>query len=200
MKYEKIDLFPTPLLKISSVISEIQKADILSFVGAEQNTLFGTNGLVMSDGGVSTYPIDDMILDTLQNKIPSCSKLKNTIQGHIESYCKHVGINMKRIDNSWISIQCNGSRLNKHIHGRSAVSGVFYIKKLNGDQNTFFYSPNPYVEFLDRNKMYTKYTEQRVSVPCDVGDMILFPSWLFHDNDTIISDEERIILSFNTHS
>ena len=32
MKYEKIDLFPTPLLKISSVISEIQKADILSFI------------------------------------------------------------------------------------------------------------------------------------------------------------------------
>ena len=28
----------------------------------------------------------------------------------------------------------------------------------------------------------------------EVGDMILFPSWLFHDNDTIISDEERIIL------
>lgn len=200
MKYEKIDLFPTPILKVSNVISEIQRNDILSFIYAEQKTLFGTNGLVMSEGGVSTYPIDDMILDKLQKEIPTCSKLKTIIQGHVESYCRHVGINFKRIDNSWISIQHTGSKLNKHIHGRSAVSGVFYIKKPNGEQNTFFYSPNPFVELLDRQKNLTKYTEQRVSIPCDVGDMLLFPSWLSHDNDAITTDDERIILSFNTLS
>lgn len=200
MKYEKIDLFPTPILKISNVISELQKNDILQFIHNEKQVLFGTNGLVMSDGGISTYPIDDMILDTIQNKINSCSNLKNIIQGHIESYCKHVGINIKKIDNSWISIQRIGSKLNKHIHGRSAVSGVFYIKKINGQQNTFFYSPNPFVDFLDKQKMSTKYTEQRIAVPCDVGDMLLFPSWLSHDNDVVESNDERIILSFNTYA
>jgi len=196
MKKNEIELFPTLIIKYDNFITEQQRVDILNYV-EKSKTKFKTDVGIVTGCASTTYPIDDLILDDIEKCVSSWFNIKESIQTQINSYCLRYGVRTKPIDNSWISIQPKGTKLKKHIHSKSTISGVLYLKKADSQDNTVFYSVNPYIDYMDKS-YDTKYTIHKTEISSKQSDMILFPSWFPHDNNEVSSDEDRIILSFNT--
>ena len=99
--------------------------------------------------------------------------------------------------NYWIQDYKKDQHHNAHSHGRSSLSGVYYIRANENAGEILFKNPNPYVyniEFIEDG--YKSTTEFYIKPK--TGLLILFPSYLTHQ--TIPSKEENVIrtcLAFN---
>lgn len=83
------------------------------------------------------------------------------------------------LEHNWAQFYNNKNFHGVHMHPKSAYSGIIYVK---GESPTIFY---------DRE---CKAYEQ----PFEKNKMILFPSWIPHEVKPLQSDENRLIISFNT--
>ena len=83
------------------------------------------------------------------------------------------------LKNNWSQLYNNKDLHYIHMHEKSDYSGIIYIQ---GKTPTVFYSRNydQHFEKFENNKM------------------ILFPSWIPHEVRALQSDENRLIISFNT--
>jgi len=83
--------------------------------------------------------------------------------------------------NNWAQLYNNKELHYVHTHEKSDYSGIIYIQ---GKTPTVFYNRNydAYFEKFENNKM------------------ILFPSWIPHEVRTLQSNENRLIISFNTNN
>ncbi len=90
-------------------------------------------------------------------------------------------LNRKKLilTNNWAQLYNNKNYHGLHTHPRSNYSGIIYI---TGETPTIFYDRNfdEYCEKFENNKM------------------ILFPSWIPHEVRHLQSNENRLIISFNT--
>ncbi len=90
-------------------------------------------------------------------------------------------LNRKKLflGNNWAQLYNKKNCHAVHIHTDSDYSGIIYIK---GETPTVFYDRNfgQYCEKFEKNKM------------------VLFPSWIPHEVKPLQSDENRLIISFNT--
>ncbi len=124
--------------------------------------------------------------------------LENYINTKIEIYCNELGIETYKIKTSWVNFQFEKSELKKHVHPGSQISGVLFLKTDNKSSKIYFYNPNPFNKLL-----ITKKTNQNnfdyVSISPNIGDLIIFPSWLSHgSHEDMNMSSERVALSFNT--
>ena len=99
------------------------------------------------------------------------------------------------IRSMWGNINPKGGMNFTHIHPSGWMSGVYYIQ-LSKDNNTInFEDPRParMMDFqrscLSKDEYFTHHVE--------VGDLLLFPSWLPHFVTPNTSNENRISISFN---
>jgi uncharacterized protein (TIGR02466 family) len=84
------------------------------------------------------------------------------------------------------------------VHPGSSISGVLYLKVDKNSSKIYFYNPNPYNVIL-RKKQHNINNYEYMFFQPEIGDLILFPSWLKHGSDVDENmSEERIALSFNT--
>jgi uncharacterized protein (TIGR02466 family) len=126
------------------------------------------------------------------------SEVENKLNIVIKQYSKILGIEDQIIFHSWTNIQKKHSKLNKHSHANSPISGVLYLNVDKESSKIYFYNPNPYISVMnikDSNESNYEY----IYFQPEIGDLILFPGWLLHgSNDEINKSKERIALSFNT--
>ena len=99
------------------------------------------------------------------------------------------------IRSMWGNINPKGGMNFTHVHPSGWMSGVYYIQ-LSKDNNTInFEDPRPsrMMDFqrscLIKDEYFTHHVE--------VGDLLLFPSWLPHFVTPNTSNENRISISFN---
>ena len=81
-----------------------------------------------------------------------------------------------------------------HIHARAWCSGVFYLnipKQLNKDEGAIEFGLYGFDYKLKKNKTYTE-----LYMPSK-GDLVLFPSALFHRTIPFDSNEERLCIAFD---
>ncbi len=83
------------------------------------------------------------------------------------------------LGNNWAQLYNNKDLHEIHTHTKCDYSGIIYIQ---GDSPTIFYNQN-----------YEKYFEKFKK-----NKMILFPSWIPHEVKPLQSNENRLIISFNT--
>tara|TARA_R110002074_G_scaffold356893_1_gene529139 strand:- start:283 stop:798 length:516 start_codon:yes stop_codon:yes gene_type:complete len=83
--------------------------------------------------------------------------------------------------NNWAQLYNSKNFHCVHTHNNSDYSGIIYIQ---GKTPTLFYDRNfiPYFEKFEKNTM------------------LLFPSWIPHEVRPLQSDENRLIISFNSTS
>jgi len=103
----------------------------------------------------------------------------------------------------WININPTNSYNSIHSHPRSFLSGVFYIQGNDSDQGCIVFEDSQgsgireqYLfddMFCGRNGLNTTQTRY----PPITGNLIIFPSWLRHQVDQNLSQEDRISISFN---
>ena len=103
------------------------------------------------------------------------------------------------LDAMWGIINQPGSRNNIHTHPMSFLSGVYYMKIPEKSGRITFLDPRPQAEIMDCNKKTNQSIHLAHSVDWnpEENSLIFFPSWLQHQVATNLSNEDRVILSFN---
>ena len=101
------------------------------------------------------------------------------------------------ITQSWVNYTKKGEYHHRHSHQNSLVSGVFYINSdIGKDKIKFFHSNYEQLKIFPKD--WNTFNSESWWFPAATGDLLLFPSRLEHMVETVISDDTRVSLSFNT--
>ena len=130
--------------------------------------------------------------------------LKHTISAHLNIYSKKLEIRPLKVVEMWININNYKDYNTKHMHPRSIVSGVFYVKAPTNPGNLTLVNPsadlmdsclNPETDLKNKN---TTNSAQAVIEPRQ-NLLVMFPSWINHMVDPNMNEtEKRISISFNS--
>jgi uncharacterized protein (TIGR02466 family) len=101
-----------------------------------------------------------------------------------------------RIVSSWVNLHPPGAWTDEHSHGSIPLVVVLYIDQpLNGGnleiQNPLFYHWQGY------NQLSTTRWKE---IPVSTGDVVIFPGWINHRTQQNLSNQNRIVASFNIFS
>jgi uncharacterized protein (TIGR02466 family) len=183
-----IKVFPTLIKYINNFLNEKELNKIIEItIDKKLSSHLSLKGKATSTHGLNSdvlFNIDKNIVEKIKNKI--------------NEYAIDYGVRKLKLDNSWINIQNKNSVLNKHSHPDSIVSGALYLKVDKNSSKIYFYNPNTYLTFVNIFKQ-TEFSCENYFFTPQIGDLILFPSWLMHgSNDEKNKSKERMVLSFNT--
>ena len=103
-----------------------------------------------------------------------------------------------KITSSWSIINKKGSSNNRHIHSDNYISAAYYVKAPEGCGDINFYDPREAKVIrkpkgIDGNSL----SADVVNIKPKEGILVLFPSYLYHSVEENMSDNERIVISFN---
>ena len=85
-----------------------------------------------------------------------------------------------------------------HIHSNSYISAAYYVKAPEKCGDIVFYDPRQ--SRLVRKPKISKLNNlngEEVNIKPTDGLLVLFPSYLYHSVNENLSNEERIVISFN---
>ena len=103
-----------------------------------------------------------------------------------------------RINNMWAIINKGGSTNLRHQHGNSTISGAYYVKAPENAGDIIFYDPRPAPVYSHPNALSPNSLNAQVNgISPREGALVLFPSYLDHSVNENMSNEERIVISFN---
>ena len=99
----------------------------------------------------------------------------------------------------WLNKNPKGSKHHEHVHPNSIISGVFYLRQDKTLPPIQFSKAIQSSMKLDPKK-YNNLNSETFLLPCDTGELLLFPSSLKHSVPTNMGKESRLSMSFNTFS
>jgi len=136
--------------------------------------------------------------------------LKNkTLKNFINEISKNIGVAVNdmgwdleaqivKITNMWAIINKNKAFNERHHHGNSSLSAAYYVKAENNAGNIVFFDPRQANVFHHPSaKKANDLNGQIRSITPKAGTLVLFPSYLEHKVEENLSNEERIVVSFN---
>jgi uncharacterized protein (TIGR02466 family) len=134
----------------------------------------------------------------------SFQQLAGLLTEKINTYRKHYAGSKDRIikdfpkqisfTSSWYLRMKQGGYLTSHIHEEGWISGCVYLQlpdRINDHEGSFAYS----TDGDDYPRLHDDFPSQIVDV--QVGDLVLFPSSLFHRTLPFQSDQERVCVAFD---
>jgi len=184
---ELLQLFPIPVL-----ISKYEKnlSEELEYVkNLEYNLSSQETQKIYSKQSSDTFLLDK----------PELKNIREFIDSQINFYVNEIleCSNKLKITQSWANITDKGKKHHEHRHPNSIVSGVFYFQ-INKSL--------PPIEFRNKNnelysfsiKKHNNFNAETFLLPLETGELILFPSTLYHGVPENVSTTPRISLAFNT--
>ena len=103
-----------------------------------------------------------------------------------------------KINNMWSIINTGGSANLRHQHGNSTISGAYYVRAPINSGEIVFYDPRPAPVYSHPNVVNPNLLNAQVnSITPKEGALVLFPSYLDHSVNENLSNDERIVVSFN---
>jgi uncharacterized protein (TIGR02466 family) len=139
--------------------------------------------------------VDTRVLDA-----PELAALKEIVVEHVRQFAwKVISAHPKHdfyLTQSWLNFTRSGQSHFRHFHTNSLISGALYVNALAGTDRICFFRNSPLQILVsdDQNSPYSA-TVHRVDV--NVGDIVLFPSWLTHEVETTTGSHLRTSLAFN---
>lgn len=124
------------------------------------------------------------------------------ISKNIEIAIKDMGWDLElqvvKITSMWSIINNKEAFNERHHHGNSALSAAYYVKAEQNAGNIVFFDPRQANVFSHPvAKEPNKINAQVQSITPRAGTLVLFPSYLEHKVEQNLSDDERIVISFN---
>lgn len=101
------------------------------------------------------------------------------VENNIAEVCDRLGFNDWDILKRWYQYYEAGDFHSWHVHGASMFVGVYYVK-LDVE--------SPVISF--------RWRQQEIKIPVSEGDVLMFPSYLWHKGEEV-SGASKLILSFN---
>ena len=103
-----------------------------------------------------------------------------------------------KITNMWAIINKGGAANGRHHHGNSSLSAAYYVRAPKNSGDIVFYDPRPapvYSHPISNKPNFLNAMTNSIS-PIE-GLLVLFPGYLDHSVNENLSNEERIVISFN---
>jgi uncharacterized protein (TIGR02466 family) len=142
-------------------------------------------------------------LNDLPWRFPLFKDLVKALDRHVAVFTKtcHFELARKKIvlDSLWINILPTGGVHTSHIHPHAVISGTTYVAMPKGASAIKFEDPRlPMMMAAPSRKAKAPQSHRAfVYVAPEVGDVLLWESWLRHEVPLNMADEERISISFN---
>lgn len=124
-------------------------------------------------------------------------ELHNNITKLVTQSCSEINANFKfNIDGYWVNINRNGNYNKPHVHPNSALSGVIYVMCDDNTGNIRFDS-NSLMEHYPINTFNSNLFTDNIEYQPKIGDVLIFPSWIYHSVLPNNSSNDRISIAFN---
>lgn len=142
-------------------------------------------------------------LDDLAWRDPVFKDLVKALNKHVAAFLEDLQFDLNgqkvKLDSLWINILPPGGIHTSHLHPHSVISGTTYVSMPGGASAIKFEDPRSARMMAAPEREVEARTELRkfIYVEPDVGDILLWESWLRHEVTLNVADEERISVSFN---
>lgn len=155
------------------------------------------NGLEISNAGGWHSPYFDIQKNELLKKF--FGKIKDNL---MKIFNDHMGWECKleqiRISNMWSVVNSKNSFNIRHNHPNSIFSAAYYVKTQENAGNIKFFDPKEVkVMYHPKIKTQNEFSSHIVKIKPEEGKLLLFPSYLHHSVEENLSNEDRIVISFN---
>lgn len=143
-------------------------------------------------------------LDDLAWRDPVFKDLVKVLDKHVAAFLEDLQFDLNgkkvKLDNLWINILPTGGIHTSHLHPHSIISGTTYVALPEGsaikyeDPRSAMMMAAPEREAEARREL-----RKFIYVEPLAGEILLWESWLRHEVQQNMADEERISVSFNYH-
>jgi len=181
---ESYDLFPILVSKFD-ISGYDQEDEVIERV--LDNSGLGEHGFLQGSAKTSTT----------RNFLEEYPTLQKQIQAAIDVYSKRVGLLPLKTTGSWYGVYENGGKIDRHHHANSQVSGAYYPYVESRYTSIVLDNPTTVLRPTDIWDNITKYSEPAKEIVVQSGDLVLFPSWIYHYTDPNTSGK-RCVISFDT--
>ena len=137
----------------------------------------------------------DLKNQSLKNFI---TEISNNIGSAIKDMNWDLDTQTARITSMWAIINKDRAFNERHHHGNSSLSAAYYVKAEKNAGDLIFFDPR------QANVFHHPTSKEANSLNCQVqsvtprsGTLVLFPSYLEHKVAENLSNEERVVVSFN---
>ena len=142
-------------------------------------------------------------LTDLPWRFPVFADLVRALDAHVAAFAADLqfdlGEQALRLEDIWINILPEGGMHASHIHPHSVISGTTYVAMPEGASALKLEDPRSarMMAAPPRRKDARQDMRGFVYVKPQVGDVLLWESWLRHEVPMNLSEEDRISVSFN---
>ncbi|MGH1458684.1 MAG: TIGR02466 family protein [Paracoccaceae bacterium] len=142
-------------------------------------------------------------LTDLPWRFPIFAQIVEALDQHAATFAEDLGFDLDErkleLEDLWINILPEGGTHSAHIHPHSVISGTTYVAMPEGASALKLEDPRHAMMMAapPRRKDARKEMQNFVYVKPDVGDVLLWESWLRHEVPMNMSEDDRISVSFN---
>lgn len=142
-------------------------------------------------------------LTDLPWRSPVFKDIVEALDSHVAAFAEDAQFNLDGrklvLEDIWINILPQGGIHTSHIHPHSVVSGTTYVAMPDGASAIKFEDPRSQMMMAAPARLKDAREEMRqfIYVAPEVGDILLWESWLRHEVPMNMSEEDRISVSFN---
>ncbi|MGJ8546397.1 MAG: TIGR02466 family protein [Sulfitobacter sp.] len=142
-------------------------------------------------------------LDDLPYRFPIFKDMKKALDKHVKAFAKELAFDLGgrklKLDSLWINILPEGGVHTSHIHPHSVISGTTYVAMPEGASAIKFEDPRLQMMMAapGRKKDAPEDLKPFIYVAPEVGDVLLWESWLRHEVPMNMVEDDRLSVSFN---
>ena len=142
-------------------------------------------------------------LNDLPWRFPIFADLVAALDKHVAAFVKDLGFDLQgkklKCDSLWINILPEGGSHASHFHPHSVISGTCYVAMPKG--TSALKLEDPRLPMLMHAPLRLKKARQEVQsfvyLTPEVGEVLLWESWLRHEVPMNMAEAERVSVSFN---
>lgn len=142
-------------------------------------------------------------LTDLPWRFPVFADIVAALDKHVAAFVEDLEFDLDGrslvLEDIWINILPEGGMHSSHLHPHSVISGTTYVAMPEGASALKIEDPRSarMMAAPIRRKGARRELEPFIYVKPDVGDVLLWESWLRHEVPMNMSEDERISVSFN---
>ncbi|MFQ6553464.1 TIGR02466 family protein [Aestuariibius insulae] len=136
-------------------------------------------------------------------RFPIFADLIEVLDRHVAAFAEELQFDLGgkalELEDIWINILPEGGIHTSHLHPHSVISGTTYVAMPKGTSAIRFEDPRHPMMMAAPPRRSDASEDQRtfVYVKPQVGDVLLWESWLRHEVPMNMSEEDRVSVSFN---
>jgi uncharacterized protein (TIGR02466 family) len=142
-------------------------------------------------------------LGDLPWRFPIFQQLVDSLDRHVLAFAEDLEFNLDGrglvLEDIWINILPEGGSHASHIHPHSVISGTTYVAMPDGASALKLEDPRSarLMAAPPRRRDAREALRTFVYVAPQVGDVLMWESWLRHEVPMTLAEDERISVSFN---